>query len=717
MPCFAMSIRYRNYLAAGRSWFACCWFGVILSARPIPAAEVAMSPQSTEADPYLWLEDVAGERALAWVREQSARTTAELEAAPGFEQLCRRLLDIFNSDARIPFVTKFGAWYYNFWRDEDHVRGIWRRTTLEEYREPEPTWATVLDLDQLGASEGENWVWKGASVLRPSYDRALVRLSRGGADAVVVREFDLSSLEFVAEGFSLPEAKSDAVWRDRDTLYVGTDFGPGSLTDSGYPRIIKQWRRGTPLAAAATVFTTEADHVGAGPRVVHDHGRVYEFIDDLPSFFTTETRVRRGDRWVIIDKPADAEVGTFQDQLLLRLKSDWPVAGSSYLAGSLLAIDFAAFLEGGREFEVLFVPTARTALAGWSATKNHLITNELDNVRSRLYILTHHDDAWSREPLPVPDFGSVDVDAVDPDESDGFFLTVADFLTPSGLYLGALRRDNRELLKSLPGFFDSGGLEVAQHEVMSRDGTRVPYFQVGRAGLSLDGSNPTLLYGYGGFEVSMLPGYRAATGAAWLERGGVFVLANIRGGGEFGPDWHNAVRRENRQRAFDDFIAIAEDLIARRVTSAEHLGIQGGSNGGLLMGVMFTQRPELFGAVVCQVPLLDMRRYNQLLAGASWMDEYGNPDDPEDWAFIRRYSPYHNVFADRDYPRVFFTTSTRDDRVHPAHARKMVARMQEQGHNVLYYENIEGGHGGSANNTQAAYMQALAYTYLWEELR
>jgi prolyl oligopeptidase len=680
---------------------------------PSPAADPGAG---SSPDPYLWLEDVTGERPLAWVREQNAISTKELEGAPGFESTRQVILSILDSKDRIPYVAKHGAYYYNFWRDRRNVRGLWRRTSLAEFKKPDPSWEIVLDLDTMAEAEKQNWVWKGYDVLYPTYDRCLVFLSRGGADAMVVREFDLKSKKFVEAGFQLPEAKTHVVWRRRDSLYVGTDFGPGSLTTSGYPRIIKEWQRGTPLSGAKVVFEGQPTDVSVDPSVVHDHGKIYESISRGVTFFTNEDYFRRGDDWVKLDKPDDATVGTFGDQLLLRLRSNWTIAGRTYLAGSLLGANFDAFLAGEKALEPLFTPTARQSLAGTSETKNYLIVNELDNVRNRLWSLSHANGRWTRTQLETPDFGSVAMNGTDPDESDDYFMTVTDFLTPSSLYFGTLGESNRECLKSLPAFFEAKGLEISQHEATSKDGTRVPYFQVSRKHLQLDGMNPTLLYGYGGFEIPMLPSYNAGVGAAWLEKGGVYVLANIRGGGEFGPAWHEAARKQHRQRAYDDFIAVAEDLLARRVTSTPHLGIEGGSNGGLLMGVMLTERPDLFKAVVCQVPLLDMRRFNKLLAGASWMDEYGNPDKPEDWTYMSRYSPYQNVVQTRHYPRVLFTTSTRDDRVHPGHARKMVAKMKAQGHDVLYYENIEGGHGGAANNKEAAYMSALAYTFLWKEL-
>ncbi len=710
-----------------------CWNGIValpgllvccLSIFPTEAAALgSASPAGSEipatqpnSDPYLWLEDVTGNRALDWVRAQNSISTNELESAPVFEPIRRRLLTIMDSKERIPFVAKHGKWYYNFWRDQDNPRGVWRRTTLQAFKKADPDWEVVLDLDKLSAAEKENWVWHGYDILYPSYDRCLLILSRGGADAAVVREFDLLSKQFIDGGFYLPEAKSQVAWRDRDTLYVGTDFGPGSLTSSGYPRIIKEWKRHTPLQEAGLVFEGKPEDVSVDVSVVHDHGQTYEFITRGLTFFTSEDYVRRGDQWPKIEKPDDAIVSTFGDKLLLRLRSDWAIGGKNYPAGSLLASDFKASLTAERRFESLFTPTERTSLEATSDTKNYLLLNVLENVRNKLYALRYLDGAWTRTPLAAPEFGSATINGIDPDESDDYFLTLTDFLTPSSLYLGAIGETQREKLKSLPSFFEASGLEVTQHETVSKDGTRVPYFQVSPKGMLLAGNNPTLLYGYGGFEIPMLPAYAASVGSALLERGGVYVLANIRGGGEFGPKWHEAARKQNRQRAYDDFIAVAEDLIKRKVTSAQHLGIQGGSNGGLLMGVMLTERPDLFKAVVCQVPLLDMRRFNKLSAGASWMDEYGNPDKPEEWAYISKYSPYQNVVKEKKYPRVFFTTSTRDDRVHPGHARKMVARMKEQGHDVLYYENIEGGHGGAANNKQAAYMSALAYTFLLKEL-
>ncbi len=669
------------------------------------------------ADPWLWLEDIYGDKALDWVRARNAACQKELEALPDFEPTRARLLAIMDSKERIPYVSKRGDRFYNYWRDAKHVRGIWRRTTLAEYRKAEPAWETVLDLDELAAAEKENWVWSGVQWLEPTFDRCLVSLSRGGKDATVWREFDPVKKEFVNDGFGLPEAKCWLEWRDRDTVYVGTDFGPGSLTTSGYTRIAKEWKRGTPLAEARVVFEGKETDVSAAVSVDHNHGRVWEVARRAPTFFTTERFLRVGDRFVKIEMPPEMELSHHGDFLLFQPRVAWTLEGKTWPAGSLLAANVDAWLKGDRSVEALFVPTPRTSLGRVSGTKNCLILNILENVRSRPCLLRLDQGRWTRTPIEVPEFGNADVWGIDADESDDYFVQFTDFLTPTSLSLGAAGRPGRETLKTLPPFFNADGLEIRQFEAVSKDGTRVPYFQVGRKGLALDGTNPTLLHGYGGFEISMLPGYASWLGASWLERGGVYALANIRGGGEFGPDWHNSARKENRQRAYDDFIAIAEDLIARKVTSPRHLGISGRSNGGLLMGVMLTQRPDLFHAVACGNPLLDMRRYHTMLAGASWMDEYGNPDKPEEWAWIGKYSPYQNLAKDRHYPRVLFTTSTRDDRVHPGHARKMFARMEEQGHDALYYENIEGGHGSAANNAQSAFMEALAYVFLWKELK
>ena len=677
--------------------------------------ETAMA--STPDDPYLWLEDVGGDKALDWVRAQNAETVAALAQTPTFEALQTRIRSILDSEARIPGVYAQGEFLYNFWRDASNPRGLWRRTTLAEYRKPAPAWDVILDLDALGKAEGENWVWGGADCLKPDYRLCLIALSRGGADARVTREFDLDARSFIEKGFFLPEAKGSLGWIDADTVYVATDFGPGSMTKSGYPRIAKRWQRGTPLAQAKVVIEGTEDDVwiSAGRDDTQGFERDIAFVGT--TFWTSDVFLLQGDDRIKFDKPADANLSWHREWLMLELRSDWTVAGKTWPAGALLVTRFDDFVAGKRDFEMLFTPGPTKSLAGWSATLNHVLINELDNVRNRVYVATHGNDGWRREPLPnQPQIGTVGVSAYDNEQSDDFWMTVTGFTTPTTLSLGRIGGGAPQGLKALPAFFNAEGLVVEQQFANSEDGTRIPYFLVHREGIERNGRNPTLLYGYGGFEISEVPSYRAAVGAAWLEKGGVYAVANIRGGGEFGPKWHQAALKANRNKAFEDFAAVAQDLIASKITAPAHLGVQGGSNGGLLTGNMLTMYPELFGAIVIQVPLLDMRRFHTLLAGASWMGEYGNPDDPAEWAFLQRYSPYHNVRKGVTYPPVLMTTSTRDDRVHPGHARKMTALLEATGHPVYYYENIEGGHGGAANNEQAAFMQALAYTFLWDKL-
>ena len=688
--------------------------------------------QTDPVDPFLWLEEVQGEAALTWVRERNAESQAVLMARPEYAPTRARLLQVMNSKERIPYISRRGAHFYNLWQDATHKRGLWRRTSLAEYRQAEPAWETVLDLDALATAEGENWVWGGAVGLAPSHARCLVMLSRGGADANVVREFDTVTKAFVTDGFALPEAKSDIDWIDADTVFVGTDFGPGSMTDSGYPRIVKRWKRGTPLAEAATVFEGEKADVAVRASVDTTPGHERTIIQRSLDFYNSKRLLLQGTKLLPMDVPDDASVtfwnsaGAPVDTLLMELRSDLAAPKRTHPRGSLLAIDAAAYERGERHFSVLFEPTATRSLAGFALTRDHVLVNVLDNVASKLEEWRRTPEGLMRREVAAPFPGTLGVSGLnDPmlaedTLAESYLLTYSDFLTPDTLSLGQTGTDTRAVLKSLPATFDATGMRAEQSFATSADGTRVPYFVVWPRGLNAQspatGSTPTLLYGYGGFEISMQPWYSAAFGTAWLARGGVVVVANIRGGGEFGPAWHQAAVKEHKQRSYDDFIAVAQDLIQRGITSPQHLGIEGGSNGGLLVGATFTQRPELFNAVVCSVPLLDMRRYHKLLAGASWMAEYGDPDKPEEWQYISKYSPYQNLRRQVKYPRVLFTTSTRDDRVHPGHARKMAARLLSLGHEVLYFENIEGGHGGAADNEQRAHVQALEMSYLWRQL-
>ena len=668
-----------------------------------------------DEDPYLWLEDVEGEKALAWAKEKSAADTAEIEATSEFEGIHSTLLEMYNSRDRIPMPSIRGSWIYNFWQDADHVRGIWRRTFLSEYLKESPSWEVVMDLDALAETEEENWVWKGTRFLEPENRYCMMSLSRGGADATVLREFDTVAKAFVEDGFVLPEAKSNVSWKDENTLWVGTDFGEGSLTDSGYPRIVKMWQRGTDVSEATSVFEGIASDVSVSGYSEHTPESVYDVIHKSPEFFRGTSYLRLGERLVKLEIPDDAELrGFFKKHMLVSLRNDWEIGENVYRQDSLLAIDLDSFLAGDRNFEVLFEPEDRIALDSISSTLEHLIFTTLDNVSSRLYRLSLNSNGWGREELSLPGLGSIRLGSSSTD-ANHFFFTYTDFLTPSSLYLVDKSFELRKM-KSTPAWFETAGMRVKQNEAVSKDGTKIPYFVVTPKGFKANGRNPTLLGGYGGFEISSLPRYSGTIGSSWVEKGGVYVLANIRGGGEFGPKWHQAAMQEKHQTNFDDFIAVAEDLIARKITSPKHLGIRGGSQGGLLVGGCFTQRPDLFEAVVCAIPLLDMKRFNKLLAGASWMAEYGNPDT-DDWENMKLWSPYQNLDPKVDYPKVFFWTSTRDDRVHPGHARKMVAKMTDMGKPVFYYENTEGGHGGGANLNQRAYTDGLSFAYLWKMLR
>ena len=699
-----------------------------LAAGQAPATEQATTTNTenaVEEDPYLWLEDIDGRKALQWVKARNRATMRTLASKSSFKRLRERLLEVFDSEDRIPSIGKLGDRYYNFWRDKDHPRGLLRRTSLEQYRLDEPDWEPVLDLDRLARKERENWVLNGYHCRQPKHDRCLVRLSRGGADAVVTREFDLRRKRFVKPedgGFFLLEAKGSADWAAQDALFVATDFGPGTMTSSGYPRIVKLWQRGQPLEEAQVVFEGEASDVSVGAYADLATGYELRLVWRGIDFYNRRLFVYDDGELTPLNVPTDASPSMHRGRMFVELKSDWRSAGRVYRAGSLLATPLADFLKGKRNFHVLYEPVPGTSLASFAPTRNHVLINVLDNVRNRIELATPMADGWTQKPLFAngeDGYRTVSVWPVEADEDDRYFVDATDYLTPPTLSLGTVGEEPTPLKRS-PGYFDAEGLAIAQHWATSKDGTRIPYFQVGQAGTTpaADAAQPgpTLLYGYGGFEIAQLPRYSAGVGIGWLERGGTYVVANIRGGGEFGPDWHQAALRANRHLAYDDFIAVAEHLLQRGATTPAQLGILGGSNGGLLMGNMLTRRPDLFAAVVAQVPLMDMRRYHQLLAGASWMAEFGNPDDPEDWAFLRGYSPYHNLSQQADYPPLLVTTSTRDDRVHPGHARKMVAKMKDMGHDVTYYENIEGGHGGAADNAQSAFMWALVYEFLWREL-
>jgi prolyl oligopeptidase len=628
---------------------------------------------------------------------------------------------IYGSQERIPSPSVMrDDSVRNFWTDKEHPRGLWRRTTLSDYKRPTPRWDTILDVDALGKAEHESFVFHGATCLYPANTRCLVRLSKGGGDAEVLREFDVTKGQFVPGGFVVPEAKSMVSWKDLNTLFVATDFGAGTLTQSGYPRVVKEWRRGTALADAKTVFEVETSDIEAYCERDFDHGHTVDTCVRALDFERTELHLMRAGKLVRIDKPQDAVPQTWDDELLLKLRSDWTVGTKpvTYKKGSLIAINLESFLRGDRAFQVLFEPTATSSLAAYVGTKTRMFLTVLDNVSNQLVMLTRKpgdksSSRWTSSRLEEP-ARSIHVSAFDADRNDDLWLWLEDFTVPASLALFRASTGKREVLKQNPKFFDTSKLETAQHFATSKDGTKIPYYEV--RSNARTGTAPALISAYGGFDISLTPAYLPHVGAGWLERGGVFVQANLRGGGEYGPAWHEAAMKHNRQKAYDDLAAVAEDLVRRGVTTHKALGVIGTSNGGLLTSVMLTQRPELFGAIVSKVPLTDMRRYHKLLAGASWMSEYGDPDNADDWAALSKFSPFQNVRRDAVYPPVFVTTSTKDDRVHPGHARKLVAKLEALGHTPLYYENIEGGHGGAADITQRAHVDALVYTFLGSRL-
>jgi prolyl oligopeptidase len=688
------------------------------ASEPTPATATleparALPPQDAD-DPYIWLEEVEGVDALEWVRQRNERTESELTAAAAYQPIFDRTLEILNSRYRIAFPSIMGEHLYNFWQDRENPRGIWRRTSWDGYLAGDPEWETVLDIDALAADEGVNWSYAGSTCLEPEFQRCLVHLSRGGADAVEIREFDTQSLSFVENGFVLPEAKQSVAWIDEDAILVAADRGEGTATASGYARTAQRWTRGTPLSEAETLLEIPESDMGLWVGSFSTPDLRVNVLMHRETFYEHATHVLEEGQLKLLDLPADAHPAILRDQLVLYVRSDWEVGDQTYRTGSLISTPYRDFVAGGRDFTEILVPGERETVRSTQMSRDYLLVQMLNNVQGELRRYRFKDGEWVYETVPAPEMGNIGVVATS-SSTNRYFFIYSGFTQPTTLYLADEGGDVRSL-RNLPHMFEADGLVVEQHMVDSRDGTSIPYFIVKHEDTELNGTNPTLLYAYGGFEIAMTPSYSAVTGAAWLERGGVYVLANIRGGGEFGPQWHRAGLQENRQRVFDDFIAVSEDLVERGITSPEHLGIMGGSNGGLLVGAAMTQRPDLFNAVVIQVPLLDMRRYHLLLAGASWMAEYGNPDDPEQWEFIGRYSPYQQLREGVDYPTPLITTTTRDDRVHPGHARKFAAMMDVLGQPTVYFESMEGGHGSGVTNEQRAHLQAITYAYLWEQL-
>lgn len=687
-----------------------------------PAGIALNNAIQSETEALEWLEVVEGEKALEFAREMNARSLARLTADPRYEALNRQALEVLQSEARIPMVSVRNGALWNFWRDAEHVNGIWRKTSRESYATESPDWDVVLDVDALSAAEGRNWVWRGADCLAPAYERCMLTLSDGGSDAAVRREFDLNTRAFVDGGFEIAETKGSTAWIDRDTLLIATALDSAEATSSGYPFVVKRWTRGTPIEQADVVIKGSQSDVGVWPaRFEQPDGEAFMMAVRAVTFFETE--------YFLLPEAAKAAPMSlplprkstpallFDGQLVFSIQQDWTPSegGPTYPTGSVLSLDMETFAASGElpRIEVVFTPNERQSTDGIAATREHLLMVVNDNVVSGLQTFTHSASGWSSTAVATPENASLSIVTAD-EQSDLAYISAEGFLQPETLY--RLTADMAlEPAKAGPAWFDTAGYEVIQREAVSSDGTLIPYFIV--RDKRVEGPQPARLYAYGGFQVSLTPSYSGTMGRLWLEHGGIHVLANIRGGGEFGPAWHQAGLRTQRQNIYDDLIAVAEDLIASGFTTSEQLAVQGGSNGGLLTGVMYTQRPDLWGAVISQVPLLDMLRFHLLLAGASWQDEYGFPDEnPEERDFLRSISPLHNVDSGTTYPPLFLLTSTKDDRVHPGHARKMAYLLEQLGKDVLYYENIEGGHSAAANLKEAARRIALEYTFLMQEL-
>lgn len=695
-----------------------------LSAHGQGPASAGAGPEAGSAgdDKYIWLEDVNSPRSMEWVKAENARTAKVLENDPRFPTYQAEALKIAEDPNKLPFPQLRGSEVYNFWRDKNNVRGLLRKTTVADYRNPQPHWHTVIDIDALGKAEGHSWVYGGLSCLYPGDHYCVLLLSEGGEDAVTAREFDLKTEKFVAGGFVSPHSKQAISWVDKDTLLIGRDWGPGTMTKSGYAYVTKQWKRGTPLGSATEVYRGEPADISAAGVVMQDaQGDRVTLFSRGVSFFESRYFLQTpgGLKELVLPKKAGLS-DLIAGHLLIEIREDWTPTpgGRTFVQGSLLSVAIADMMRDPAHLKptVVFAPTADEFLEGVSSTRSRLIVTTLKHVLGQAYIYTPAGkDGWTRAPLSVPANSTVGVvTASDADES--FYISATNFLSPATLFSGDAASGQIALARSAPTLFDASKDTIEQLSAKSKDGTVVPYFVVHRKDIQYDGSNPTLLNAYGGFEVSETPFYAGTNGKIWLERGGVFVLANIRGGGEFGPAWHEAGLKTRRQRIYDDFAAVAQDMFTRKITSPRRLGIEGGSNGGLLMGVEMTQHPDFWNAVVIQVPLLDMLRFEQIAAGASWVGEYGSVSVPEERTFLAGISPYHQLKPEAKYPEPLIFTTTRDDRVGPQHARKFAARMEEFHLPFLYDEITEGGHGSGADLKQTARTQAETFVYLTRKL-
>ena len=686
----------------------CCLFFLFLFS-------LNQSVISSNLDPYLWLEEVEGKKSLAWVEEQNEETFTRYTKSNAFKEKYERIKKELNDDERIPSAYYQNGEMYNFWRDEKNVRGVWRKTSFKSYLKDEPIWENILDIDQLANDEGINWLYKGADCLAPEYKRCLIRLSDGGTDAVTIREFDLEEKKFVKDGFNTYPSKQNASWINEDQILIGADFGEGSMNESGYPMQVKLWNRGESLEEAKIFFSGSYEKIFNFPFVsIRPDGKYYGIIEG-PTFFSEVLHLFDGEKLIKINLPQMIDIhGFFNESLILSIEEDWGI----FKSGSLLEINVNSLLANSideSDVKIIFEPDGQRFISGVSIGKHQLMVSMLENVNGIITRFLKKDDRWDSKDIEGFQNSTMNIYGQDV-WSDNSFISVSNFLEPSSIYHASDGADYKKI-KSRKNSIDPEKYRVEQNFVSSADGTSIPYFLISRKGINLDGKNPTILYGYGGFQISKPPSYLGGSIAEyWLNSGGVYVVSNIRGGGEYGPAWHQSALKENRQRAYDDFIAIAIDLIEKGITSKDHLGIEGRSNGGLLVGATFTQRPDLFNAVICGVPLLDMYRYDKLLAGASWVDEYGDPDNPEEWEFIRKYSPYQNLKKGTEYPEVFFYTSTKDDRVHPGHARKMAKKMTDMGSPIVYYENTEGGHAGTSNIDQFSFLLALQLAYLEDKL-
>ncbi|SDF49724.1 prolyl oligopeptidase [Bradyrhizobium brasilense] len=667
-------------------------------------------------DPFLWLEEIEGADALAWAQAENEKTLGVLQSDPRYQRFYEQALTILQAKDRIPYVSLGRRGLENFWKDEKQVRGIWRRTTLESYRSQDPQWETILDVDALAAAENKNWIFQGGNCLPPEERLCLISLSDGGKDAASIREFDREAKAFVADGFHLPEGKQNVSWVDRDTLLVARDWGEGSLTQSGYPFVVKELKRGQPLSEAREIFRGAPTDVRAAPLVLRDsegHVHATGAIRAI-GFFEHEYVFFRPDGPVKLNLPKKAEIGGLVGhRLLVKLEEEWTPSGDvSFSAGSLISYDLSEWKQDPlrAKASLVFQPGPRQALSGLSFTKNLLILTILDNVQSKAFVYKYDQGAWSTTPIPLPEHTNVSVSATS-DDADQAMFAVSSYLKPTSVWYFDADTQRLEELKTTPTAFDASNHVVEQFEATSRDGTSIPYSLVRPKNARFHGTTPTLLYGYGGFQASLLPSYLGPVGRLWLEQGNAYVVANLRGGGEFGPQWHQAAQGATKQTTWDDFVAVAEDLIRRKITSPWRLGVIGGSQGGLLVGAAITQHPELFNAAIIQVPLFDMLRYTKLGAGASWIGEYGDPAISEQRAWIEAYSPYQKLVPGKTYPAPLILTSTKDDRVHPAHGRKAAAKLAALGQPYFYYENIDGGHSAAANFIEVARRLALEYTY------